>query len=321
MILPQTDLSMHIRKCAILISLILLLFSVESSAQFRTADFELIGPVESVESVTRPAFEPDKTETSGFLDSENYNSVFLKFDRRRNLILRENYLDYRGKLGLFDRTVYQINPANQIEKSETTLIKNWEEPQKISQRKTWYYLGNYLIRMDEFNFGRTSNQSWTTNSVYENSHLKEKSYWMEDEIFSKDIYEFDKNYNPISEKNYFNNGKLGKTIKYENTPFGLPRKIITTTGNDLEIKSFLYNLNYSSNVEFTDSNGRKIRIEKYGSDGRIVEIQKFNYNTKNYDVFDFIFEVDSYNNWIKCHISKNNQSAFTITRTIKYFNN
>lgn len=312
---------MPTRKCVIRLGLILSFFVFEVSAQFRTTNFELVGPVESIQSVTRPAFNSNKTETSGFLDSENFDSVFLKFDKRRNLILRENFLDYRGKLGIFDQTVYQINPSNQIEKLETTRIQNGEESRKISQKKKWFYLGNQLVRTDEFNSGRTSDQNWTTNSVYKNGLTTEKIYWMDDEIFSRDIYEFDKNHNPISEKNYFNNGSPGKTIIYENTPSGLPKKITTRTGNDLEIKSLTYKNAYPLRIDLIDKNGKIIQTELYDSNGRVTEIHKFNYKNNSSDIFGFIFETDIHNNWIQCQISKNNQPAYIITRTINYYKN
>ena len=57
---------------------------------------------------------------------------------------------------------------------ETTLIQNGEEPRKISQRKIYYYLKNQLQRVDEFNSGRTSDQFWVTNWVYDRGKLKEK---------------------------------------------------------------------------------------------------------------------------------------------------
>ena len=105
---------MFTKNCVIKLSLLLLFSAVGLSAQFRTTDFRLLGKVESVQSVTKSFSNPDQTKVSGFLDSEQFDSVYLKFDRRRNLILRENYLDYRRILGLFDRTVLQINPSNQL---------------------------------------------------------------------------------------------------------------------------------------------------------------------------------------------------------------
>src|SRR5690606_29392208 len=192
------------KKCAILSSFLLLLTGI-LQAQFRTTDFRLLGKVESVQSVTYAYGNPSKTEVSGFLDSEQFDSVYLKFDRRRNLILRENFLDYRGKLGLFDRTILQINPSNQLEKLETTLIQNGEEPRKISQRKRFYYLQNQLVRQDEFNSGRTSNQYWVTNYIYEKGEIAEKVFWMEDEIFSRDKFNYNFKGELTEEKNFHNN--------------------------------------------------------------------------------------------------------------------
>src|SRR5690606_32535518 len=121
-------------KCASLFRLSLVLLSGILFAQNKATDFGLWGNVESMQTVTKSYHHPSRTEVSGFLDSEMYDSISMKFDRRRNVIFRENYLDYRGKLGLFDRSILQVNANRMPEKLETTLIQNGEEPRKISQR-------------------------------------------------------------------------------------------------------------------------------------------------------------------------------------------
>ena len=310
---------MLIKKCVLRISVLILFVSSTLIAQNRTADFGLIGEVESVQSVTKLAQNPTQTEVSGFLDSEFYDSIYLKFDRRRNLVLRENYLDYRGKLGIYDRTVFQINGFNQIEKLETTLIQNGEEPRKVSQKKKFYYLKNLLARMDEWNFGRTSDQYWVTNSVYEKGRLVEKVIWMEDQIFSRNKYRFDFNNEILQEKSFSNNGKLNKTIDFEYDNFGQLIKKITQSGNENTIETFQYGRAYLLERQLMEKSGKVLRKEIYSETGFLEEIQKYNYQTKQIDHFHFDFILDEKNNWTDCFISKNNVPLYSMKRKIKYY--
>ena len=308
------------KNCAIKISFFLLFLANGLSAQFRTTDFRLLGKVESVQSVTKSFSNPDQTKVSGFLDSEQFDSVYLKFDRRRNLILRENYLDYRGKLGLFDRTVLQINPSNQLEKLETTLVQNGEEPRKISQQKKFYYIKNQLVRTDEFNFGRTSDQFWVMNVSYKNGEISKKVFWMEDEIFSVDQLEYDEKNLLRTETNFHNNGSKGKTVKYEYANGDLLKKI-SESGNETTIETFRYDNGRLSQIELAENSGKLLRIEKYDENGLLSELKRFNHKTQEFDTYRFEFEMDRENNWTKCLISQNQNPIYNIHRKITYFNN
>lgn len=309
---------MNVLKKGILFGLVLI--SAWALGQNKTSDFGLVGKVKSVQSVTKMYNDSRKTTTSGFLDSEQFDSVFLKFDLKRNLILKENFLDYRGRLAIFDRTKYRYNPQNQIEELVTTLIQNGEEPQKTSQRKVYYYLKNQMIRMDEFNYGRTSNQYWVVNSVYNSGKLKEKVFWMEDEIFSRSEFEFDWNNNPLSEKTYHNNGNLGKTLLYENNSSGLPVKISTHSGNSTSKESFIYGPSYLLEYILTDAKGIVLESDNYDEEGMISVAKRWNHSRGIHDIYSFNFDRDSNNNWIRCEISKNNVPMYQIIRKINYYN-
>lgn len=301
------------------INLVLLFIGTLVLSQNRTSDFGLLGKVESLQSITTSYNNPNQNVVSGFLDSEQFDSIYLKFDRRRNLILKENFLDYRGRLGIFDRTTYAYNPQNQIEKLETTLIQNGEEPRKISQRKIYYYLKNQQIRMDEFNFGRTTDQFWVMNSIYEEGNLKEKVFWMEDKIFSRTKYEFDWNNNPVSEKTFHNNGKGGKAIHYENNKSGLPVKLTTSSGRLKIIDTYSYGPHYVSQHLKMDETGKVIFSETFSENGMISVIKKVNHVSGLQDIYGFKFEFDNSNNWISCEISKNSSPVYLINRKIKYY--
>lgn len=310
---------MRIKNFGKRFNLWLLFLSGFGFSQYRTSDYELIGNVESLSSVTKIYNNPSKTGVSGFLDSEQFDSIYLKFNQAKYLTVRENFLDYRGKLGIFDRTTYQYNASRQIEKQETSLIQNGEEPRKVSQRKIFYYLKNRLIRVDEFNSGRTSDQYWVANSVYTNNRLKEKVFWMDDAIFSTTFYEFDDNYNAVSEKTVSNNGQQGLNIIYQNNYAGEPEKIIQRTGNKESVKMIEYGLNYLAQITEKDENGNIVKLTKFYPNGRIFEVQKFNLNNKKIDVYRFEYEYDLNNNWTNCIVSKNQISVYIISRKIRYF--
>lgn len=307
------------KKCAFVLSTGFYLFSNFINAQFRTTDFELVGKIKSVQSVCRPYQNSNQTTVAGFLNHQEFDSVYLEFDNRRNLKLRENYLDYQGKLGLFDRTVYQINPSNRIEKSVTTLVQNGESPKKISQKKSYYYLGNLLVRTDEFNSGQTTDQYWVANSTYKNGVLNEKVFWMEDAIFSKTKYEFDSNINPVSEKTIHNNGLTGLSVVYENDKTGMPIRIINKSGNQETVENIEYAGAYPLKKSFKDRDGKITETDLYNSSGRIFEVEKINYQNNKTDRYRFEYEFDPNNNWTNCKISKNGLPTFEIQRKISYY--
>lgn len=303
------------------ISLFFLFLTGILSAQFRTTDFRLLGKVESVASITTHYSNPNQTGVSGFLDSEQFDSIYLKFDKRRNLVLNENYLDYRGKLGLFDRTVLQINPSNQLEKLETTLIQNGEESRKISQRKIYYYLRNQLVRTDEFNSGRTTDQFWVMNASYDpRGEISEKKYWMEDEVFSIDKFMYDEKGLLRSEKNFYNNGSQGKIVEYEYREGNLLKKM-TRSGNETTIETFVYDTDKLSGYQHAENSGKILRTESYDKNGLLSELKKFNHKTQQFDVYRFDFEMDGENNWTKCVITRNQTPIYLVQRKITYYNN
>lgn len=288
------------------------------SAQNHLDDFKLQGNVKDMESTTYLISGDSKTNPSGFLDSEMYDAMILNFDNKGNIISRENYLDYQGKLGLFDKTVYQYNFNNKIEKQETTLIQNGEEPRKTSQKKIFYYLGDKLIRTDEYNFGRTTDQFWVINHIYLGGRLKKKEFWMEDEIFSVSEFEH-RLYNIISEKTIHNDGKHGQKVSYE---FNENQKIAnktTESGNESVIETFLYDSDVlKEHIVKNQKQGIQLR-ETFNPEGLPLLIEKINYTKNSLTPYKFQYEFDFQNNWINCVILENEIPKFKIIRKINYY--
>lgn len=288
------------------------------SAQSNLNDFNLKGKVRNIESTTYSFSDQSKTVNSGFLDSENFDAIKLNFDKKGNLVSRENYLDYRGKLGLFDKTIYHFNATNQIEKQETTLVQNGEEPKKNSQKKVFFYLKTQLIRIDEFNSGRTTNQFWVINHIYNGGRLKKKEFWMEDEIFSTSEFEH-RLHNVISEKTFHNDGKQGRKISFEYDENQNVKNKTTESGNEKTIETFLYDRNVLKE-HLVKNNKQEIQLrEIFSPDGHPSSIEKINYTKNSLAIYKFEYEFDSQNNWIKCVILENEIPKFKINRTINYY--
>jgi len=305
------------KKCGFAVRFMVFLFSGLVFGQNDLSDFLLNGKVKDVQSVTVKFDNQSYTTVSGFLDSENFDSVYLKFDSKGNLIIHKNYLDYQGKLGLFDRTVYRFNFNNRIEKSETELIQNGEEPRKISQRKKFYYIQNQLARIDEFNSGRTTDQFWVTNLIYEGGRLTRKDFWMEDAVFSRTEFT-NRLYQVTSEKTFHNDGKVGRLVSYK---YDENAKLIlksTQSGNELTEETFAYK-NEKLKTHTAKSDGKLIFNELYNGHGLPESIEKFNYRTRKPDLYEFNFEYDFQNNWINCVILENQKPRFVIKRKISYY--
>lgn len=299
--------------------LIILLFFSTLTAQNRLGDFHLNGKIKSLESTTYLMNGNSQTTVSGFLDSEFYDAIKLKFNHNGNLISHENYLDYRGKLGLFDKTSYQYNPENQLEKQQTTLVQNGEEPTKISQLKKYYYLGEKLVRMDEFNFGRTTNQVWVVNYKYSNQNLIEKEFWMEDEIFSKEIHTYDLTNKLDFVQTVHNDGKRGQKILYQYDERRNLKNKITETGNEKESESFEYDKDVLKSRTLKDIRGEVLLREILFPSGLPAVVEKIHYAKNSFSKYEFKYEFDAQNNWINCLILEDEMPKFRIVRTITYY--
>lgn len=301
------------------LKLIIFLFFSVLAAQNHVADFHLKGKVRSLESTTYQVSADSRTGVSGFLDSEFYDAVSLNFAPDGNLVLRKNFLDYRGKLGLYDQTVYQYNPGNQLEKQQTTLVQNGEEPTRVSQLKNYYYLGNRPVRMDEFNYGRTTDQSWTINYKYSLENLTEKEFWMEDQIFSKEIHAYDLTNRLDFVQTVHNNGKPGQRIFFQYDEQRNLKNKTTETGNEKEQESFEYERGVLKFRTLSDGNGKIQLRETYFPNGLPKVVEKINYARNSFSKYEFKYEFDSQYNWINCLILEDENPKFRIVRRIIYY--
>lgn len=100
------------------------------------ADFNLKGRVEKVTSTATDA--KGNTTTLPFLENEFYNQISLEFNQKGLLIKRTNYLDYQGKLAVYNYVNYDYNNSNFIDKQTNTVINNGEDPNELLLTKTLF---------------------------------------------------------------------------------------------------------------------------------------------------------------------------------------
>lgn len=297
---------------------IFFLLSIASWAQISLKDYNLNGNVKSLKSTTY-AIDKGYWEVSGFLDSEYFNQIELNFNYLGNIISKVQYLDYRGKLGIYDQTFYQYNSQNQLEKQKTILIQNQEEPERISQQKKYYYLGGQLIRMDELNLGLNNNQKWIFNYLYKNQKLTEKHTWMEDQIFSKTLFKYDFTNQLAETKDYTNNGKEIKRIVVTLDRGQQTKTVETSYGNETIIETYYYknqNLLAYQKTNEAETLFEKIEFNEY----QLINSVKKRKNNQNQLInFEFEYIYDKHNNWIECVITINHIPEYKIKRLITYF--
>lgn len=308
---------MFTKKCALIFSLFIAFQSVIAQTQLQ--EFKLKGKVKSLSSKTYAYGSSTQFEVSGFLDSEMYNAIDLEFSPFGKLICKTQYLDYRGKLGVFDVTNYFYNPQQQLEKLETTLIQNGEEPKRISQIRKYYYLNNQLIREDEFNYGRTTQQYWVFNHAYYGNKLLKKTTWMEDEVFTQTLYTYNFNGEIQSQIDRFNNGKVGKSIAQRFDVKTQTKTIETTYGNQKSKEEFKFLTPNSFTYLQWDDQNKLIKQVENDSYANPKSAQIYKPNQNQLVKFEFKYEFDSENNWIQCTIFEQNIPKYTILRYITYY--
>ena len=97
------------------------------------ADFNLKGKVEKIISTATEA--NGNSTTLPFYENEYYDQVSLEFNPKGLLTKRTNYLDYRGKLAVYNYVNYDYNNANLIDKQTNVVINNGEDPKRTASDK------------------------------------------------------------------------------------------------------------------------------------------------------------------------------------------
>ena len=280
------------------------------------ADFNLKGKVEKIISTATEV--NGNSTTLPFYENEYYDQVSLEFNPKGLLTKRTNYLDYRGKLAVYNYVNYDYNNSNFIDKQTNTVINNGEDPKRIASDKTFVYDNkNRLINLTENIEGKSSKSSYETIFNYSNK-LDKITTKVEGSTISGNNLTYNKNGLLVLDEMTSFDGKKGRKsyFIYDNeTPVFLEE----IAGNSSKIM-FLENGNISKLQSF-DANKKLDYQADFDSRKQIIHFKKQSF--KNGETiltsYQVTYEYDAKNNWTKASISSNNTPKFVVKRVIHYY--
>ena len=183
------------------------------------ADFNLKGKVEKIISTATEA--NGNSTTLPFYENEYYDQVSLEYKTKGLLTKRTNYLDYRGKLAVYNYVNYDYNNANLIDKQTNVVINNGEDPKRTASDKKFVYdNNNRLINLTEKIEGKSSKSSYETVFSYSNK-LDKITTKVEGSTISENNLTYNKNSLLVLDEMTSFDGKKGRKsyyIYYGKTP-------------------------------------------------------------------------------------------------------
>ncbi|MDM1552412.1 hypothetical protein [Empedobacter falsenii] len=280
------------------------------------ADFNLKGKVEKVTSTATDA--KGNTATLPFLENEFYNQISLEFNQKGLLTKRTNYLDYQGKLAVYNYVNYNYNNSNFIDKQTNIVINNGEDSKRIASDKTFVYDNkNRLINLTEKIEGKSSKSSYETIFNYSNK-LDKITTKVEGSTISENNLTYNKNGLLVLDEMTSFDGKKGRKSYYiynKETPIfqeeiaGNSSKIMFfENGNISKLQSFDTNKTLAYQADF-DSKNEIVNFKK----------QSFRNGQTVLTSYQVSYEYDSKNNWINASISTNGDLKYVVKRTISYY--
>lgn len=280
------------------------------------ADYNLNGKVEKIVSTAYDS--KGNTTTLPFYENEFYDQIVLEFNPKGLLTQRSNYLDYRGKLAVYNFVDYRYNAHNLIENQKNTVINNGEDPKRIASDKTFAYDSkNRLFTLIEKIEGKTTKSSYETVFNYSNT-LDKITTKVEGATISENNLKYNKKGLLVMDEMSSFDGKKGRKsyFIYDNeTPVFLEE----IAGNSSKIM-FLENGNISKLQSF-DANKKLDYQADFDSRKQIIHFKKQSF--KNGETiltsYQVTYEYDAKNNWTKASISSNNTSKFVVKRVIHYY--
>jgi hypothetical protein len=278
-------------------------------------DFHLNG---KVEKVTSTAFDiKGETTTLPFYENEFYDQVILEFNAKGLLTKRSNYLDYRGKLAVYNYVDYRYNTSNLVENQKNTIVNNGEDPKRIASDKTFTYNGKNLINLSEKIEGKSSKSNYETVFTYSNK-LDKITTKIEGSTIAENNLTYNKKGLLVLDEMTSFDGKKGKKSYYiydNNSPIFAEE----IAGNSSKI-SFLENGNLSK-LQVFDSNKKLDYQADFNSNNEITAFKKQSFRNGNTVLtsYQISYEYDTKNNWIKAKISTDGVLKYTVKRTINYY--
>ena len=280
------------------------------------ADFNLKKKKKKIISTATEA--NGNSTTLPFYENEYYDQVSLEFNPKGLLTKRTNYLDYRGKLAVYNYVNYDYNNANLIDKQTNVVINNGEDPKRTASDKKFVYdNNNRLINLTEKIEGKSSKSSYETVFSYSNK-LDKITTKVEGSTISENNLTYNKNSLLVLDEMTSFNGKKGrksyyiydgKTPVYNEEIAGNSSKIMFfENGNISKLQSFDNNKMLAYQADF-DSKNEIINFKK----------QSFRNGQTVLTEYQVTYDYDSKNNWIKASISTNGTLKYVVKRTISYY--
>lgn len=279
-------------------------------------DYNLKGTIKEVIIKTTDA--KGNWATLPFGDSEYYNQYILNFNREGNLIKQTNYLDYQGKLGVYNYVENVYNPNQQLTNQVLTIVNNGEDPLRIASQKSYYYNSkNQVVKIEEILKGKNSSSTYQTEFLY--SNRLDEVVTKVDQVKSNSIhYSYNKNGNLVKVETVSFDGKSGlkKFYIYDGS---LPI-YQEESFNNRKIMTFFHQGKISSYKAYNAKQELDIQID-YNTKNEIVRIKKSAFANGKPVIEDYQvnYTYDLKENWKKAEIYSNNTIKFIVTRDINYY--
>ena len=279
-------------------------------------DFNLKGKVEKIVSTATDS--QGNSTTLPFYENEFYNQILLEFNNKGNLTKRTNYLDYRGKLAVYNFVNYNYNNSNIIDKQTNTVINNGEDPKRIASDKTFGYDSqNRLIKLEEKIEGKSSKSNYETVFNYSDK-LNKITTKVEGSTISENNLTYNKNGYLVLEETSSFDGKKGRKSYYVYDG-KTPTFREDVVGNTSKI-SFFENGNISK-IQVFDANKKLEYQADLNSKNEITNFKKqsFKNGQSVLSTYQVAYDYDAKGNWIKANVTSDSGLKFIVNRTISYY--
>lgn len=274
----------------------------------------------SVEKVTSTAYDnAGNTTTLPFLENEYYNQVSLTFNKKGTVVKRTNYLDYKGKLGIYNYIEFSYDNSNNLIEQKSTVINNNEDPLRVASLKEYQYnnAGN-ISTIKEIVKTKNSTINYATHFSYSNQ-LDEIKNEVSNTLSSKNILTYNKAGNLIKNESVSFDHKKGMTRYYiydKNMPIYAEEVVDNAkqiTYYDIESgtsKIQHYDQKQNLKLELVFNNQRNVTAAK---------VQSFQNGKSILKEYQLTYKLDAVGNWIRCDVTNNGDTKYTIKREIIYY--
>lgn len=278
-------------------------------------DFQLKGNVREIISTVKET--NDNTTTLPFVEHEYYDQIKYEFDPFGKLTKKTNYLDYRGKLGVYSFVEYTYLDGK-INQQTTTVLNNGEDPKRIASDKRFTYNSKgQIISITEKVKSKTSSTTYQTDFDYL-TNLQQVSTKTDGVLSSKNQLSYNKKGQLIKEETLSFDGKKG-LIKYFVYDGNQPVYQEESVNRSTSITFLDSSSNQTKYQQFDTNQNLKLEITK-NKKNEIISIKNQTFkNGKPYlNEYTISYNYDAVGNWINASINQNTQIKYIITREITY---